>query len=231
VRVCSSLSSPHGQGTASSFYRPRRGGLQSCRMALSATYGGMAQFHGSDSRPDESCLWWASWRILCPSRGGFEGSSAGALVWSPSVRLFEGWVDERPEAAQRQAWRCPIGLGSHSVGDDAAVRGMVAQRGGDGHTGPKVMEETRSAGLMSRRRPRLARSSGRTPFEGATILFRGVRRGGGMGVDRTVSSNDTGLPAQYRTASGMATQCGLVEQRRDMIPRRCQRTGVAGIRL
>jgi hypothetical protein len=42
VRTSSYPSSPHGQGTASSFYRPRGGGLQSCRTALSATYGGMA---------------------------------------------------------------------------------------------------------------------------------------------------------------------------------------------
>jgi hypothetical protein len=42
---------------------------------------------------------------------------------------------------------------------------------------------------------------------------------------------DTGLPARSRTASGMAAQRGLVEQHRDMIPRRCQRAGVAGIRL
>jgi hypothetical protein len=34
-----------------------------------------------------------------------------------------------------------------------------------------------------------------------------------------------------RTASGMAIQCGLVEQRRDLLPRRCQKTGVAGIHL
>jgi hypothetical protein len=33
------------------------------------------------------------------------------------------------------------------------------------------------------------------------------------------------------TASGVVTQCGLVEQRRDRIPRRCQRTGMAGILL
>jgi hypothetical protein len=31
-----------GQGTASSFYRPRGGSLQSCCTVLSATYGGMA---------------------------------------------------------------------------------------------------------------------------------------------------------------------------------------------
>jgi hypothetical protein len=35
-------SSPRGQGTASSFYRPRGGGLQSCRAALCATCSSMA---------------------------------------------------------------------------------------------------------------------------------------------------------------------------------------------
>jgi hypothetical protein len=34
VQVSRYLSSPCGQGTASSFYKPRGGGLQSCRMAL-----------------------------------------------------------------------------------------------------------------------------------------------------------------------------------------------------
>jgi hypothetical protein len=33
---------PRGQGTVSSFYRPRRGGLQSCRTALSATCDSVA---------------------------------------------------------------------------------------------------------------------------------------------------------------------------------------------
>jgi hypothetical protein len=50
-------------------------------------------------------------------------------------------------------------------------------------------------------------------------------------VGGTVSWNDTGLPAQHPHNAGMAAQCGLVEQRRDMIPRRCQRAGVAGIRF
>jgi hypothetical protein len=27
------------------------------------------------------------------------------LVWSPSVRRLEGWADEGPQAAQRQAWK------------------------------------------------------------------------------------------------------------------------------
>jgi hypothetical protein len=79
-----------------------------------------AQCRGIDSRPDESCLWRAS-------RGGFEGSSAGALVWLPSVRWFVGSADGRSEAAQRWAWRCPVDLDSHSAGDDATVPGIAAQ--------------------------------------------------------------------------------------------------------
>jgi hypothetical protein len=50
-------------------------------------------------------------------------------------------------------------------------------------------------------------------------------------VGGTVSWNDTGLPAQYPHNARMAAQCGLVEQRWDMIPRRCQMVGVEGIRL
>jgi hypothetical protein len=37
------------------------------------------------------------------------------------------------------------------------------------------------------------------------------------------------FPHSTRTTPRVAAQCGLVEQRRDMIPRRCQRAGVAGI--
>jgi hypothetical protein len=39
------------------------------------------------------------------------------------------------------------------------------------------------------------------------------------------------FPHNARTAPGMTAQCGLVEKRRGMIPRRCQRVGVAEIRL
>jgi putative intracellular protease/amidase len=42
---------------------------------------------------------------------------------------------------------------------------------------------------------------------------------------------DTGLTAQCRTVAGMASPGGLVKQRRDMIPRRCQRDFMARIRL
>jgi hypothetical protein len=40
---------------------------------------------------------------------------------------------------------------------------------------------------------------------------------------------DTSLTAQSRTVPVMASQRGLAKQRRDMIPRRCQRAGVVGI--
>jgi hypothetical protein len=38
------------------------------------------------------------------------------------------------------------------------------------------------------------------------------------------------FPHSTRTAPGMAAQCGLAEQHRDLIPRRCQKAGVAGTR-
>jgi hypothetical protein len=59
------------------------------------------------------------------------------------------------------------------------VRGMALQcpgcrhSGGDGCIGPEVMEKMRSIGLVSRRRPKWGGVGGRTPFEGAAVLFRG----------------------------------------------------------
>jgi hypothetical protein len=104
------------------------GGLQSCRTALSTTYDGMAHSAiklmvvlanlASGGRRGESCACLgatsrvAAWELL---------------VWSPSVRRLGGWADGGPEAAQRQAWRCPVVLGSHSAGHDAAAPGMAAQ--------------------------------------------------------------------------------------------------------
>jgi hypothetical protein len=75
----------------------------------------------------------------------------------------------------------------------STVMGMTLQCPGvrgDGRTGPGV-----SAGLTSRRCPGEHGVGGRTPFEGTVVLFRGARRGGGMGVGGTMSRNDTGLPA------------------------------------
>jgi hypothetical protein len=72
---------PRGQGAASSFYRPRGGGLQPRRTVL-ATCGGMAY----------SAMEWVvilanlasggtSRRVLCLSRSGFEGSVIGSFLF------------------------------------------------------------------------------------------------------------------------------------------------------
>jgi hypothetical protein len=104
--------------------------------------------------------------------------------------------------------------------------------GRDGCTWPKVTGETLSTGLMSRRRP--ARAWGKRPY-----LFRGFRRPLSRGATwrlyesgrHSVTELTPAFPHSSRTVLRMAAQGGLVEQRRVMIPRRCQRAGVAGIRL
>jgi hypothetical protein len=64
----------------------------------------------------------------------------------------------------------------------------------------------------------------RTPFEGSVVLFRGC---GVRAVREWIAQchrADTGLTAQHCTAAGMASPGGLVEQHRDMIPRRVRGT-------
>jgi hypothetical protein len=113
--------------------------------------------------------------------------------------------------------------------------GMVLQRlgwrraGGDGCTGPMVMEETCLTGPMSRHRLGRARDMCPSSFEGSAVLFRGC---GAWAVQEWVTQcqgADTGLTAQCRTVVGMASPGGLAEHHRDMIPRRVR--GVARIRL
>jgi hypothetical protein len=110
--------------------------------------------------------------------------------------------------------------------------GMVLQcsgwwhNGGDGRTGPEVTEETRSTGPMSRRHP--ARVQGCRPY-----LFRGFCRPLSRGVTwrpyrsgrHSVTELTPAFPHSSRTVPGMASQVGLAEHRRDMIPRQCQRVG------
>jgi hypothetical protein len=48
------------------------------------------------------------------------------LVWSPFVRLLEGWADRGSENVERRMWRCPVVPSFHCDGDDAAVPGMAA---------------------------------------------------------------------------------------------------------
>jgi hypothetical protein len=73
----------HGQGTTSSFYRPRGGGLQSYRTVLSATHGGMAH-----SVTELMVV------LVKPARGRRHGESctrpeaaSRVVVWELSVRL------------------------------------------------------------------------------------------------------------------------------------------------
>jgi hypothetical protein len=127
------------------------------------------------------------------------------------------------------------GRGGVSLSWASTVPGMALQclgwwhSGGDGRTGPKV---THSTGPTSRRRPERARGRRSYPFQG---FHRPLSRGAtwwwyGSGR-HSVTELTLVFPHSSRTVPGMATQGGLVEQCRDMIPRRCQRAGVAGIRL
>jgi hypothetical protein len=116
--------------------------------------------------------------------------------------------------------------------------GMVLQysgwqhSGGDGRTGPELAEETRSTSPTSRHR--LMRARGKRPYP-----FRGFSRPLSTGVAcRPYESGRhsvTDLTPTFRHSSpavpGMATWGGLAEQRRYMIPRRCQRADVVRIRF
>jgi hypothetical protein len=127
-------------------------------------------------------------------------------------------------------WRCIVNLGPHGAGMALQCLGWW-HSGGDGRTVPEVIGKTRPAGLTSRRRPRRSGVGGRTPFEGVVVLF----RGGDVEEVRELAAQCHGItpafPHSTRTAPGMVTQCRLVEQRRVMIPKRCQRAGVVGILL
>jgi hypothetical protein len=94
-----------------------------------------------------------------------------------------------------------------------------------------VTRETCPTALRHGVVPGGCRVGGRTPFEGVAVLF----RGGGVEEVREWAAQCHGMtpafPHSTRTTPGMAAQCGFVEQRRDMIPRRCQRAGMARIGL
>jgi hypothetical protein len=57
-------------------------------------------------------------------------------------------------------------------------------------------------------------------------MWRPYRSGRHSATELTLAS-----PQSSRTVPGMASRGGLAEQRRDMIPRQCQRAGVVRIRL
>jgi hypothetical protein len=92
--------------------------------------------------------------------------------------------------------------------------------------------EAHSTGLTSRRCPARV-------WEKCLYLFRGfcvLLQGCGTSVVREQAAQchgvDTGLTAQRRTVAGVAAQDRRsTKQRWGWIPRRCQRAGVARIRL
>jgi hypothetical protein len=168
-------SSPRSQGTASSFYRPREGGLQSCRMALSAVCGSMA-YNVVELTT-----------ILAHLAFGRRHCGSCARPRASRVVALELLLDHRPYANSR-AWlaedRRPHSGGR---GDDLStwvptVQGMALQclgwrrSGGDGRTGPEVTGKMRPADLTSQRRPRRGGVGGAVPlsrvppssFKGAT---------------------------------------------------------------
>jgi hypothetical protein len=150
---------------------------------------------------------------LVPAQERLRGWLCGDFPFGRRLYAGRGGVlSSRVPTTSGMALQCPGWL--HSGGDD--------------RTGPKVTGETCSIGLMSRCCPALARGRCLYPFRGFRRPLSRVRRAGRTGAGGTV---DTGLTAQRRTVAEMAAQGRRsAEQRRDMIPRRCQRAGVAGIR-
>jgi hypothetical protein len=104
--------------------------------------------------------------------------------------------------------------------------------GGDGHTRPELAEGTRSTSPTSWCHP--ARAWGRHPYP-----FRGVCHPISRGVvcrpyrsgRHSVTELTPAFPHSSPAVPGMAARGGLAEQRRDMIPRRCHRAGMARIRF
>jgi hypothetical protein len=69
---------PCGWGTASSFYKPRGGSLQSCRTVLITCSGMVHNVVDLTVVLANLASGKVSWRALYPSRSGFEGGSVGA---------------------------------------------------------------------------------------------------------------------------------------------------------
>jgi hypothetical protein len=76
-----------------------------------------------------------------------------------------------------------------------------------------VTEKTRFAGLASRRSPRRSRIGGRTPFEGAAVLFRGGVVGEVQEWVAQCHGVTPAFPHNTRTVPRMDVQS------QDMIPR------------
>jgi hypothetical protein len=186
-----------------------------------ATYGGMA--HNVVKLMvvlANLAFWLESWRVLCLSRSSFEGSGVGAsllvTVRTPARGLgrrrtrgcttADMAVSRRPGLPQCWEWRC-------SAWDGGIVTGMAAQgRTWRRRRAPLVQRHGTISGGC--------RVGGNTPFEGSTVLF---WEGGDVEEVREWAAQchemTPAFPHSSRTTSGMAAQRGLVEQRRNMIPR------------
>jgi hypothetical protein len=182
VQVHSYPSSPCGQGTAPSFYRPRGGGLQSCRTVL-LTSDGMV-YNATERMVVLTNL----------ASGGRRGESCARPGATSRVHCGNLLFGRHPYASSRvgltEGWRLHnSGCGDVLSSWAPTAPGMVLQcsgwwcSGGDGRTGSMVMEETRSTGLTSRCRPVWARGRRPHPFRGFRHpLSRGaVRRPYGSG--------------------------------------------------
>jgi hypothetical protein len=186
----------------------------------------------------------AEWMIVLTNlaSGGRRGESCAcpglisrAVVWVPLVRLLcvrqlEGWADGGLEVTQRRTWRRLVVLGPHSTGDGATVLGMVAQRRGWPHRadgdGGDVPHWSNVAALSRASARQAFITFSRVPlssFEGAACRSYGSGR-------HSVTELAPASPHSSSTVLGMASRGELAEQRRDMIPRRCQRAGMVGIR-
>jgi hypothetical protein len=174
--------------------------------------------------------------------GRHRGASCACLGAASRVVALESLSDRRPYTNSRAWLTGDRKLHSGRRGDVLStwvptLLGMALQclnswhSAGHGRTGPEaaeVMEEMRSAGLTSRHHPGRAQSWWSYPFRGYRCpLSSGAtwrRHGSGWH-----SVTERHWPS--RTTPGMAAQCGLVEQCRDLIPMWCQRIDVVGIRL
>jgi hypothetical protein len=142
---------PHGQGTASSFYRPRGGGLQSCRVALSATCGNMVYSVGE--------LTVVLTNLASGGRHGGSCARPGAASRVIALGLLFGRCPYADSRARLTEDRRPHNSGRGDVLSTwvPTVLGMTLQRRGWPHEG-EVTWKTCPTDLMSRRRPGQARS-------------------------------------------------------------------------
>jgi hypothetical protein len=108
---------------------------------------------------------------------------------------LERLADEGTCVIQGPAWRCPIRMRCHSVGDGSTATGCPHSIG-DGCTGSEVTERMCSAHLASQHYP--GRASGRWAYapRGRCRPFSRERGGGRTGAGSTVSRNDARHSAQ-----------------------------------